>query len=288
MPRVYKIALEAKGVGVGELIPEVLGCWAQHGSTGTAATLKLHIPIKLAPVLLSADSGHLGREWPSPDAYRCFFGSLHSLALENVRLDRRLGVYSGLVNLHLGPINQLAAYTQWEVAAILKECPRLCSLAIVDHDIKIDSENPILPAAIALNDLKVLRLESRGRIKNIWVVLRIVTSSSGSIRMSVTFEEHPEFIPAARSFLERLKVTVLYIDSPSPGSRYPCVSPIFVRMQHLEHLVIRGCLILDRNWQSSAAHADFWPRLDGLSLMDGLLDQQDLRQLLSIRAPRTV
>ncbi|KAG8788595.1 hypothetical protein FRC12_014400 [Ceratobasidium sp. 428] len=288
MSRVYKLELEAKGVGAGELVPEILGCWVQHGSTGTAETLELDIPVKLAAVRLSADSGHLGHKWPSPDAYESFFGSLHSLSVVNAKLDRRLGFYSGLVNLHLGPIDNLTAYTQWDIAAILKECSKLSSLAIVDHHIKLDRENPFLPNAIALNDLKVLRLESRGPPKNIWIFLQIITSSSDSIRMSVTFEEHPKFIPAARSFLERFKVTVLYIDSPSPESRYPCVSPVFVRMQHLEHLVIRNCLTFDGNWQSSAAHADFWPRLDELSLMNDTLDRQDLQQLLSIRVPRTV
>ncbi|KAG8695504.1 hypothetical protein FRC09_009117 [Ceratobasidium sp. 395] len=285
LPRVHTAEFQADGLEMDDLVPEILGCWVQRGSAGIAKTLKIHIRSERNTVQLSAEHGTIKRYGPTPGYYKAFFGSLHTLVLENAKLDWKLGFYSGLVDLYLGPVSQFNPYTQWDIAVILEASPKLRSLALVDIEIRIDRNDPKVPSAIALNNLGLFRLESKESRQNLWIALQMITSTSDSIRLGLTFEDHPEFFPAAHSFLKRHKVTALYITS-SHFEICPSVSSSFVRMPHLEHLAIQRWSVFSESRRDAPTCADFWPKLDNLCLINCDLDLEDLQLLLSIRAPQ--
>ncbi|KAG8760779.1 hypothetical protein FRC12_009507 [Ceratobasidium sp. 428] len=244
MPRVHTLEFTSDGVEMDQLVPWVLSYCVRCGCAGMAKKLVLDIPSS-DTVNLSARNQSLGLRWPTLDAYKNFFCSLRTLSLTNAKLDWKLGFYSGLVDLHLqGPLGWAARCTQSDIAAILQASPKLQSLSIVEFDITTRGENEDAPSTVPLDDLKLLRLKSNKSSKNHWTVLELITSSSDSIHMSFTFEDHPKFIPTACSFLKRLKVTRLGIDAPYLGS-YPAVSPILDHIWHVERLTIRNCLVLD-------------------------------------------
>ncbi|KAG8780374.1 hypothetical protein FRC12_023124 [Ceratobasidium sp. 428] len=283
LPRVHTVEFQSDGMEMDELVPEILGYWVQRGSAGIAKTLKIHIRLERNTVHLSINHGSIGRYGPTLDYYKTFFGSLQTLVLENAKLDWRLGFYSGLVDLYLGPVRQFNPYTQWDIAAILEGSPKLRSLAFVDVEIEIDQNDPRVPSAIALNNLGLLRLESKESRQNLWVALQMIASTSDSIRLSLTFEDHPEFFPAVHSFLERHKVAAVYITS-SHFEICPSVSSSFVRMPHLEYLAIQRWSVFCESRRDAPTCADFWPKLDNLCLINCDFDLEDLQLLLSIRA----
>ncbi|KAG8699102.1 hypothetical protein FRC09_006836, partial [Ceratobasidium sp. 395] len=288
MSRIHTMEFRAHSMEMHGFMPKLLGCWVEHGSAGTAKALKLDIPQTRTTVHLTAGYGSAMQDYGlTTDNYKAFFGSLRILSLGNIKLDRELGFYSGLVDLCLGPLGRYDRYTRWDVAAILEASPGLRSLAIIGLEITIDWSDTSEPSAVALNNLNELRLESNTSPQNFWTVLRMITSTSDSIQVSLTPEDHPEFMPAARSFFERFKVTALYIHAPYFGS-CPVISPLFVRMPHLEHLAIQNCPIFDSDWLNGPTSANFWPKLDDLSLTDCKLLLEDSQKLLSIGTPRTL
>ncbi|KAG8717913.1 hypothetical protein FRC09_013478 [Ceratobasidium sp. 395] len=288
MPRMHTLEFTSSGVDMNELVPWVLSYWVRYGCTRMAKKLLLDIPSE-DTVNLSARNQSLGLSWPTLDAYKTFFCSLRTLSLKNAKLDWKLGFYSGLVDLHLqGPLGWVARCTQSDIAAILQASPKLQSLSIVEFDITTWGEGvDVIPSTVPLDHLKLLRLKSNKSSKNHWTVLELITSISDSIQMSLTFEDHPKFIPTARSFLKRLKVTELDIDAPYLGS-YPAVSPILDYIWHVERLTIRNCLVLDTTWQDSAENPQFWSTLDDLCLINCGLDLTDIQQLLVFPGLRTV
>ncbi|KAG9077476.1 hypothetical protein FS749_010627 [Ceratobasidium sp. UAMH 11750] len=107
--------------------------------------------------------------------------------------------------------------------------------------------------------------------------------------MSLSFENHPKFIPATRSFFERCKVTAVHISLPYLTSS-PSMSFWLIPMPHLQHLAIENRSPIDQSWQlslpSNDCSLDFWPRLDEVYLTNCNLDQQALPQLVSIHEPK--
>ncbi|KAG8771683.1 hypothetical protein FRC12_003474 [Ceratobasidium sp. 428] len=130
LPRVHTAEFQADGMEMDDLVPEILGSWVQRGSAGVAAALKIHIRPERNTVQLSTEHNSIERYGPTPDYYKTFFGSLHTLVLENAKLDWKLGFYSGPVDLYLGPVSQFNPHNQWDIAAILKASPKLRSLAL--------------------------------------------------------------------------------------------------------------------------------------------------------------
>ncbi|KAG8680423.1 hypothetical protein FRC08_016309 [Ceratobasidium sp. 394] len=274
MSRVCAMSFQTDGCELDHLLSRLLACWAERGTVGTAKILEVDAG-DVGVVDIRATSSFLAQV--SLEKSQAFFCSLHTLSLTDVTLDRRLGFYSGLVDLYLGLTGASSSYSQWEIAAILAASPRLRSLAIFGV---IDQTGT--PGTVALNDLNTLQLES-------WMVLQMITSTSTSIRMRLSLENHEEFIPAARSFFERCKVTALHICS---SAAYPPISSLFTYMPHLKLLAIESSSLFDEAWQGSTrpdgSSLDLWPQLDELYLANCDLNQNALPRLVSIHAPRAI
>ncbi|KAG8717912.1 hypothetical protein FRC09_013477 [Ceratobasidium sp. 395] len=285
MPRVHTLEFTSGGVEMDRLVPWVLSYWVRYGSTGMAKALMLNVP-PIDTVNLSAHSLSFGYNRPTLDAYKAFFCSLRSLSLKNTWLDWKLGFCSGLVELRLSSRGWKACW-QSDIAAILQASPKLQSLAIVELDISTCRVTLEAPSTVALNDLKLLCLKSNKSSNNPWTVLELITSSSESIQMSLTFEDHPEFISTARSFFERVKVTALDIDALDPGS-YPIVSPVLDRMLYVKRLTVRNCLVVNETWRNSSQRPDFLSALDDLCLINCGLSPTDVQLFLVFPGLRTV
>ncbi|KAG8740583.1 hypothetical protein FRC10_004120, partial [Ceratobasidium sp. 414] len=282
MPRVRAITFTDR-IGLGHLVAELLICWVKHGTIGTAGILEIEVLGQ--PVTL--ETRHLAA--PTVAMFKTFFGSLHTLSLENAKLDWKLGFYSGLVNLRISNEDDRASYSQWDITAILAASPRLRSLAIVGLNIDMDRRPDGVPSTVALNDLNALRPESSSYTRNLWTVLGMITSTSDSIGMSLSFANQDEFIPAARSFFERCKITALHISSECYQGR-PLIPSLFTYTPHLKFLAIKNRSIFHKTWRESPLHngspSDPWPQLDEVFLINCNLDQEALSQLVYIHAPR--
>ncbi|KAG8706371.1 hypothetical protein FRC08_001111 [Ceratobasidium sp. 394] len=289
MPRLCAMVFTSNGMKLDALVPALLACWVQHGCIGTAKLLELKLPLRIETVDVRPEDAIILDMDSATKKFEVFFRSLRTLSLENAKLDWRLGFYSGLIDLYLGEMSMHEPCSQWDIAAILAASPRLRSLSIVDLDIVIDGRHDVMPSAVALNDLNMLYLESGHR--NLWTVLQMITSTSDSIRMTLSFENYDQFIPVARSVFERCKITALYIDSQINGIHAP-LSSLFTYMPHLKLLAIQSRLIFDDTWQGSTrpdgSLLDLWPQLDELYLPSYNVDQEVLSRLVSIHAPRTV
>ncbi|KAG8740584.1 hypothetical protein FRC10_004121 [Ceratobasidium sp. 414] len=275
MPRVCAMFTDGD-VELDYFVNELIACWVEHGTIGTAKMLE--VKARGEAVTLEAQ----GLADSTVESFKVFFGSLHTLSLENAQLDWRLGFYSGLVNLHIGNAFKHASYSQWDIADVLAASPRLRSLAILGLDIEIDTRRNGMPGPVALNDLNALCLESSYSTPNLWTVLQMITSTSASIRMSLSFTSQVEFIPAARSFFERCKVTALHIANLQYYQSHPPASSLFTYMPHLKYLAIQNRSVFDETWHSTrpgGSSLDLWPQLDEVYLTDCNLDREENKSL---------
>ncbi|KAG9081118.1 hypothetical protein FRC06_005812 [Ceratobasidium sp. 370] len=281
MPRVHAMDFLDDNLDLNDLVPATLACWAEHGTVGTAKVLRVHAGTYEDLVQIRAKDIGAGSQFKS------FFSSLRTLSLRNTVIDRGLGLYSGLVDLRLSHVRGRRPYSRRDIAEILAASPGLQSLAL-GIAIGVDRREDALDT-VALNGLHLLHLTSSGR--NQWAVLRMITSTSDSIRVCLSSDDHPEFIPAARSFFERCKVTALHINSPYYKPR-PSMSSLFVHMPHLQRLAIENSSIIDQTWRSSISpdsnSLDLWPRLDEIYVNNCQLDQHALPLLLSIHGPKNL
>ncbi|KAG9091344.1 hypothetical protein FS749_016619 [Ceratobasidium sp. UAMH 11750] len=227
MPRVRAIEFLDDILDLSDLVPATLASWAEHGTTGMAELLRLHageyndlVSIRTGNIITIINT--------TLDEFKSFFSSLRTLSLRGAEIDCRLGLYSGLVDLRLGDVDVYQSYSQWDLASILAASPGLRSLALFRLRIGVHRREAA-PNPVALNNLHSIQLDSFG--ESLWAALRLITSTSDSIKMSLAFEDHPEFIPAARSFFERCKVTALHISLPSLTSS-PSMSFWFIPMPH--------------------------------------------------------
>ncbi|KAG9078910.1 hypothetical protein FS749_009033 [Ceratobasidium sp. UAMH 11750] len=290
MPRVRSLKIGSQERPAEKLARTLLTCWIQHGHIGTAKRLEMHINLDLPELVLPGISRNAEGSSLYPRSSKNFLSSLQVIRFENVAVHWGCPLYSGLTEIRIEFAFESSWYpTQRDVASLLAANPRLRSLIL--YCMRIRPHRGPTPAPVALDNLEVLGLETMNA-KDLGLVLPLISSASGAIRVSLSLGDDPAYISAVRSFFARTKVTVLHADGGLPLP-HPSIYSLFAHMPYLKTLILRSCRISKRVLEdlvhqraSENKSLDFWPALQELYVLHCGINPQILRQLVEIHPPR--
>ncbi|KAG8713346.1 hypothetical protein FRC09_018815 [Ceratobasidium sp. 395] len=291
MPRVRALKIYTKKRPADKFICTLLSCWIQHGTIGMAKELEIRVNADLPELKLPEISpGVPDDKSLDPQTLRSFLDSLQEIHLQHVAINWGHLTYSGLTEIRI----EFAFESGWfpsqrDIANLLVANPELQLLIL--YGLRVRRQRGATPAPVAVNRLKVLGLETMD-VKDIGLVLPLITSTSDAVRVSLSLVDDPKYISAARSFFARTKVTVLHVDGSLPISN-PTISALFVHMPHLHTLALQACDLSESVLQdlvhrraSRNKLLDFWPALQQLYVMQCRTNPQVLRRLVDIHTPR--
>ncbi|KAG9082922.1 hypothetical protein FRC07_014064, partial [Ceratobasidium sp. 392] len=290
MPRVRALRINSDKSPATKLVSSLLYCWVQNGVIGTAKELGIRSNIDLQELELPGISPNARDRSLRPQELSAFLSSLSNVHFENVALNWGHQIYSGLTEICI----EFAFQSHWfpsqpDVANLLAANPGLRSLLL--YGVRIRAQNASVPTPVPLDHLKVLGLETMDA-KDLGLILPLISSTSDAIRVSLSLNDDPTFISAARAFFSRTKVTLLHADGALPGGD-PTISALFVYMPYLHTLVVQCCNLSEDVLQdlvhrraSDNKSMDFWPALRQLYVLQCDTNPQILRQIVDIHAPR--
>ncbi|KAG8691301.1 hypothetical protein FRC08_010212 [Ceratobasidium sp. 394] len=274
----------------GYIVTKLLDCWTTHGSPENAKALK----IDSNPEFTLLDI-------PASLPYTSVLRSLEVLHFRNIAPPWLNWPFRNLVDLRLEARTYSEDWpiTQFELASMLRSCPKLQYLEFSGFKIERSLEPTLSPAA--LNELQVL---------NIWCtttqmlasLLAVIAPGTNPLRLEISLfygcTNLNIAFAALHLFLERSNVTTFYLVS----SNELCFASQIGPLPRVQTLVLTHCYFSDVaklpsytqdptvyvNPRPVHPESVIWPELRALYLENCILEKEHLYQLVSHHSIQTL
>ncbi|QRV97054.1 F-box-like protein [Ceratobasidium sp. AG-Ba] len=265
MSRVRNLRVDATSGPDQNLVQSLVACWVQFGAPGVAKKLEIYGSMGQETLWIPA----LNPDSPTLARFEAFLSSLNSVRICNTYINMTSLACSRLTDLYLDSI------TEWdpsleEIKTILAANPTLRFVAFVDINVVMPSGSP--PDPVALDHLETLTLEAADP-GDLWSILLLITSTSDSVRLSLSLPDDTRCVSATHDFFSRCRITMLHLRARD--STDFVIFNLLTRIPHMTTLILRDFKMTGETLQEYILQHSFtrhsaalWPSLQDICLVN--------------------